>query len=217
MCALMLDEPTGWGTRQALSPSKEDTVAGIAVGDADLLALAQGGDAAAFAALYRRYAPRIYDYAARRLGDLAAAEDATQIVFMRMATSLAGCRDPNAFAGWLFAIARNVVADVGRGQQRSGAPLGEVPDAEDPAPSPEEWAIQRERGEELQALRERCLTERERELFDLLLTDLNDKEIAGALGRRHGAVRTAHWRLLIKLRDCLGIRVPEKEGRHVAP
>jgi len=67
------------------------------------------------------------------------------------------------------------------------------------------------------AMRERCLTERERELFDLLLTDLNDKEIATVLGRRHGAIRTAHWRLLAKLRECLGIRVPAKEGRHVAP
>jgi RNA polymerase sigma-70 factor (ECF subfamily) len=216
MCALVFTEPTEWGTSQAVSPAKDNPAARIAESDADLIPLAQGGDAAAFAALYRRYAPRVYDYAVRRLGERAAAEDATQIVFMRMATSLAGCRDPNAFAGWLFAIARNVVADVGRGQQRGGARLGEAPDTEDPDPSPEEWAIQRERGAELRALREHCLTERERELFDLLLTDLNDKEIADALGRRHGAVRTAHWRLLAKLRECLGIRVPMKEVRRVA-
>jgi RNA polymerase sigma-70 factor, ECF subfamily len=185
--------------------------------DAELVVLAQGGDTVAFAALYRRYAPRVYDYAIRRLGEREYAEDATQIVFMRMATSLAGCRDPQAFAGWLFAVARNVVADVGRGQQRTGAPLAEAPDSEDPEPSPEEWAIQRERRDELQAVRRRCLTERERELFDLLLADLNDKEIANALGRGHGAVRTAHWRLLAKLRACLGIRIPETEGRRVAP
>jgi DNA-directed RNA polymerase specialized sigma24 family protein len=33
---------------------------------------------------------------------------------------------------------------------------------------------------------------------------MNDKQIAAALGRTHGAVRTAHSRLLAKLRDCLG-------------
>ena len=35
----------------------------------------------------------------------------------------------------------------------------------------------------LLAARERCLTAGERELFDLLLTELNDKQIAVALGR----------------------------------
>ena len=65
-------------------------------GDADFVLSAQQGDAAAFTLLYRRYAPRIYDYAYRRLGERESAEDATQIVFLRVATSLAGCRDPNA-------------------------------------------------------------------------------------------------------------------------
>jgi DNA-directed RNA polymerase specialized sigma24 family protein len=55
----------------------------------------------------------------------------------------------------------------------------------------------------LLAARARCLSDRERELFDLLLTELNDKQIAAALGRSHGAVRTAHSRLLDKLRACL--------------
>jgi RNA polymerase sigma-70 factor, ECF subfamily len=183
-------------------------------GHAELVVLAQRGDAAAFAALYRRYAQRIYYFALRRLGEYQFAEDATQIVFMRMATSLGSCRDPNAFAGWLFVIARHAVADVGCSQQRTRAPRAETPDPEDPEPSPEDRVIQRERSDELQGLRERCLTERERELFDLLLIDLNDKEIATILGRSHGAVRTAHWRLLAKLRACLGIGTPGKEGRH---
>ena len=183
-------------------------------GDAELVVLAQRGDAAAFATLYRRYAQRIYGFALRRLGEREFAEDATQIVFMRMATSLGSCRDPNAFAGWLFVIARHSVADVGRRQQRTRAPRAETPDPEDPEPSPEDRAIQRERCDELRGLRERCLTERERELFDLLLTDFNDKEIATILGRSHGAVRTAHWRLLAKLRACLGTGTPGKEGRH---
>jgi DNA-directed RNA polymerase specialized sigma24 family protein len=55
----------------------------------------------------------------------------------------------------------------------------------------------------LHEARERCLSEGERELFDLLLTEMNDKQIAQALGRSHGAVRTAHYRLMSKLRECL--------------
>jgi DNA-directed RNA polymerase specialized sigma24 family protein len=55
----------------------------------------------------------------------------------------------------------------------------------------------------LRDARERCLSSGERELFDMLLTDMNDKQIAEALGRTHGAVRTAHYRLMAKLRECL--------------
>jgi DNA-directed RNA polymerase specialized sigma24 family protein len=32
---------------------------------------------------------------------------------------------------------------------------------------------------------------------------MNDKQIAQALGRTHGAIRTAHYRLMSKLRECL--------------
>lgn len=45
-----------------------------------------------------------------------------------------------------------------------------------------------------------------------LLTELNDKQIAATLGRSHGAVRTAHWRLLSKLRECLGSPPGQMEG-----
>jgi DNA-directed RNA polymerase specialized sigma subunit len=64
-------------------------------------------------------------------------------------------------------------------------------------------ALQSEAIRTLRAARQTCLTERERELLDLLLTEMNDKEIAAVLGKSHGAVRTAHWRLVAKLRDCL--------------
>lgn len=73
----------------------------------------------------------------------------------------------------------------------------------DESSGPEEVALQREAGQILHNARETCLSSRDRDLFDLLLTDLNDKEIALALGRSHGAVRTAHFRLLVKLRECL--------------
>ena len=87
----------------------------------------------------------------------------------------------------------------------------------DPAPPPEDHVLRAEQPDALLAARERCLSRSERELFDLLLADLTDREIAAALGRRYGAIRTAHWRLLAKLRACFG-RLPSNrtEERHVA-
>ncbi len=98
-------------------PSPPPAAGGDAIGDrageariADLVARAKLGDGEAFALLYRHYLPEVYGFAAARLMDREAAEDVTQAVFFRAMTALPSCRDNAAFAGWLFAIARNMVA-----------------------------------------------------------------------------------------------------------
>jgi RNA polymerase sigma-70 factor (ECF subfamily) len=178
-----------------------DRGAGVPV--ALLVARAKAGDGDAFAQLYRRYLDDVYAFVAARLSDRQAAEDATQTIFFRAMQSLPTCRDDAAFPGWLFAIARNVVTDTYRSHRSRSEPWDDALDPEDPGASPEEVAVQRDDARTLAVARERCLSAPERELFDLLLTDMNDKQIAQALGRTHGAVRTAHWRLLAKLRECL--------------
>jgi RNA polymerase sigma-70 factor (ECF subfamily) len=174
---------------------------------ADLVARAKSGDGEAFGLLYDRYVGEVYAFVAVRLSDRAAAEDATQTIFMRALQSLASCRDDAAFPGWLFAIARNIVTDIYRAGRFRTEPLeagdDESFDPEDPALTPEEVMVQRDDARILREARERCLAPGERELFDLLLTDMNDKQIAEALGRTHGAIRTAHYRLTAKLRECL--------------
>jgi RNA polymerase sigma-70 factor, ECF subfamily len=168
-----------------------------------LVARAKLGDGEAFAQLYRRYLDEVYGFVAARLSDSQAAEDATQTIFFRAMQSLRTCRDDAAFPGWLFAIARNVVTDAYRSHKYRTEAWDDAYDPEDLAASPEEVAVQRDDARALAEARERCLSASERDLFDLLLTDLNDKQIAQTLGRTHGAVRTAHWRLLTKLRECL--------------
>jgi RNA polymerase sigma-70 factor, ECF subfamily len=183
--------------------------------DAELVAQARQGDARAFALLYRRYLDQVYDYAAHRLDGREAAEDATQTIFLRAVTSLKDCRDETVFAGWLFAIARNVVTDHYRARRHATEPLDGAPDLEDPAASPEDLAIRADQERELREARERCLNPGERELFDLRLQGLSDQEIATALGRGYGAIRTAQYRLVQKLRECLGVAARAKGARHV--
>jgi RNA polymerase sigma-70 factor (ECF subfamily) len=182
--------------------------------DGALVARARQGDATAFAVLYRRYVGRVYGFAARRLADRTAAEEATQETFARALAGLGRFQTDGAFAGWLFAIAGHVVHEHFRARRRAGESPGEGADLEDPDPTPEERLLRADAAAELAAARARCLGQGERDLLDLLLADLTDNEIAAALGRRPGAVRTARWRLLIKLRDCLGNRGEAKEGRH---
>ena len=82
---------------------------------------------------------------------------------------------------------------------------------EDPAETPEALAVKADQSRELRRARKNCLSEAERELLDLRLQELSDKEIAVALERTQGAVRTAQYRLVRKLRDCLGVSSLQKE------
>jgi RNA polymerase sigma factor (sigma-70 family) len=87
---------------------------------------------------------------------------------------------------------------------------------EDRSPSPERLALAAEEHARVRRARA-SLKPDESELFDLLQQELNDKEIAEILGRRHGAIRTAHWRLRKKLHRLLGNADSSEEARHVEP
>jgi RNA polymerase sigma-70 factor (ECF subfamily) len=138
-----------------------------------------------------------------RLGQREDAEDATQIVFLRATESLQNCRDDSAFVGWLYAIARNVITDKQRMRKSNQTRLGDDDEIEDANALPEELAIRSVQRDELREARAHCLNDQERELFDLLVQDLTYKEMATALGKRVGAIRTRYWRLLDRLRSCL--------------
>jgi RNA polymerase sigma-70 factor, ECF subfamily len=170
-----------------------------------LVSRVRSGDIAAFAQLYRLHINRVYAFTARRLSGREAAEEATQEIFTRALAGIDHCRDNAAFPGWLFGIAHHVVTEQYKVARHSASPMDQTPDPVDPGQSPEEHALHGETVEELRRARERCLSEKERILFDLLLADLTDKQIATVLGRRQGAIRTARWRLLTKLRGCLNM------------
>jgi RNA polymerase sigma-70 factor (ECF subfamily) len=168
-----------------------------------LVARAKRGDGEAFGALYDHYVGQVYAFVAVRLTNQEEAEDMTQTIFVRALRSLATCREDAAFAGWLFAIARNSITDAYRAGRTRPETLDDTYEVEDPTLTPEETLLQQNDARVLNEARAHCLSPTERELFDLLLTDMNDKQIAHALGRTHGAIRTAHHRLMTKLRECL--------------
>lgn len=78
---------------------------------------AQSGDREAFAGLVEVAYPVVARYLASRLSRASDASDAAQDVFVAAATSIARLRDPRAFWGWLFTIARRT-GDHQRRQHR---------------------------------------------------------------------------------------------------
>lgn len=177
--------------------------------EARLVRLAKS-DRRAFAGLYARYVNGVYGYAERCLGDPARAEDATSTTFLKALQAIGTC-DERRFRSWLFAIAHNVIADVRR-SERPMRPLDEAEVVPDRSASafPEDRALERDASDALRAIL--CyLPAEQREVVELRLAGLSDREIAHVVGRSHGAVRTSQYRAIQRLRLlCLPATAEER-------
>lgn len=166
--------------------------------DADSAAVqAAAVDLHHFAPIYSHYAPAIYSYCLRRLGDRESAEDVTSIVFTRAMQSLGSFRNTgNSFRAWLFTIAHHAVIDAHRESARSVVWLDErVPDSR---PSPEESALIANERDRLAALLAMLSTD-QRRVVELRLAGLTGEEIADVLGKNHGAIRQLQFRAMQRL------------------
>jgi RNA polymerase sigma factor (sigma-70 family) len=76
------------------------------------------GDAAAFAALYRRHEMRIWRYLERNVGNRASADELMQEVWFAVARDAERFDPASRFMSWLFAIARNRMIDSIRTTRR---------------------------------------------------------------------------------------------------
>lgn len=95
--------------------------------DGELVRQARSGDLSAFTDLYERWFPRVYDYVMRMARNPDDAADVTQETFMRAMERLDQLREPEAFRGWLFAIARRQT--LTRIEKRSRtSPVAALPD-----------------------------------------------------------------------------------------
>ena len=171
-----------------------------ATADEDLVALAQGGEREAFAALYDRYLPRVHGYCYRLLGTREAAEDANTEVFMRALAALPAYRT-GSFRSWLFAIAHNVVADELR-RRRPAFPLDEIAYLADRGPLLEEAAVTMADWSSVLTLLPR-LSDDQRLVVSMRLSGLSAVEFGEALGKPRNAVDGIHHRALLRLRSLV--------------
>jgi RNA polymerase sigma-70 factor (ECF subfamily) len=171
-------------------------------------------DAAAFAALYDFYLPRIYGFVQRRTRDHAVSEDLTATTFERALATLRGGRFRNdSFAGWLYRVAGNLVIDhVRRGRRITPA---SDPDELDPGADQMVAAIDRDEVRRAMAI----LSDAHRRVLALrFFDDLEPAEASAVLGcsRRTFAVKL--HRALGALRAALSTEsaAPGMEASDVA-
>src|SRR6266536_5574526 len=103
--------------------------------DEELLARIADGDRDAFGHLYGRYARAVLGLALRRLGDRGRAEDAVQEAFASIWRSARSYRrERGPVAPWLYAVARNAIADRGRARDEPPAEPADTP-SDEPGPA----------------------------------------------------------------------------------
>jgi RNA polymerase sigma factor (sigma-70 family) len=153
-----------------------------------LVTQAQAGDRTAFGALYDTYLPKIYDFALGMLRNRSDAEDVTSDTFLKAVERLGSLKEPEAFRGWLYAIARNSALSLIESRKRA------VPTAEhDEYASAHETAVlpDPEMRAESHEMRElvwdaaATLNPRDFQVFELTVRHgLSSAEIAPILGVR---------------------------------
>ncbi len=94
----------------------------------ELVRRAQAGDEAAFEALYREHAGRVFALCLRLSGDRARATELTQDVFVRCWEQIGSFRGASAFGSWLYRLAVNLVWSTNRADRRREARVLPVED-----------------------------------------------------------------------------------------
>jgi RNA polymerase sigma-70 factor (ECF subfamily) len=169
-----------------------------------LVAAAQA-DPRAFAALYSRFAVRVYRYTRAHATSDDEAADLTQQVFLHALDALPAYRERGApFSAWLFQIARRTAIDAARRRQRRPVVAWEeLPEALHPvADGDPEAAVLRE--ESLARLRELVskLDAEKRELLALRFAgQLSAPEIAAVVGKNPEAVKRQLTRIVRALKE----------------
>ncbi len=161
-------------------------------------------DASEFEAHYQQYLPRVLNFIRLRAPDDAVAQDLTAATFEQAFRKIGQLRDPNAFAGWLFRIARNEVGQYYR-RRRPQVYLDSLLDLPAREETPFEATARREQLEQvLQALGD--LPARDQELIALKFAgELSNRQIAQATGLSESNVGVILFRSIRKLRDRLGV------------
>jgi RNA polymerase sigma-70 factor (ECF subfamily) len=173
------------------------------------VAAARKGDREAFCALVERYQEVAFRAAYLVVRDAAAAEDVTQEGFVRAYGALSSFREGQPFRPWLLRIVTNLALNDLRARgRRQGllARFGRL--RQDPEPAPEGAVVVGEQ----QALLWRAINELPADdrviLYLRYFLELPEREIAVAVGKPAGTVKSRLHRAGGRLRAVIDQRYP---------
>lgn len=168
-----------------------------------LVARACRGDAQAFGDLYERYLDVIYRYVFYRVGEVAEAEDLTEVVFLKAWEALDKFEVRDVpFSAWLYRIAHNVLIDRHR-TRRPDVSLDGVLPLRDQAAGPEDQFDALQDIETVSRALARLSPDYQHVLTLRFISGLSHAETGRVLQRSEEAVRVLQHRALTALRKLL--------------
>jgi RNA polymerase sigma-70 factor (ECF subfamily) len=168
--------------------------------DGALVRAAKSGDASAFGELYERYRDAIYRYCLSRTGTAHDAEDLTSDVFVKALHSIDRYQERGLpFVAFLYRIARNAAIDRSRTlkQPLSVDELVTEPASRQNVEADATLAVDRSI---LIAALTKLKTEHRDVIVMRFIEGYSALEVAAALGKTEGAIRTLQHRALERLR-----------------
>jgi len=157
-----------------------------------------------FADKYQQFFPRVFAYVYGRVHNVHLAEDLVSEVFERAFLKMSSLRNDEAFATWLFTIARNLVTSHARRRGRESIVDPDIlKSVVATNVSVENEVLVRE---EVAAVVDclRTFPQREQDIVSLKFdAELTNGQIAGVMGLTEANVRVILFRTLRKLREMM--------------
>ena len=174
----------------------------------ELIALARGGDEAAFEQLVRLHEKKVYNLCLRLCGSAEDAAEAAQDTFLALWRGLETFREDASLATWVYRLASNVCIDLLRRRKRTvdGVSLDDEEvylEPVDPAPTPEQHI---DRAETQRLVREGLAAQPPEYRQVLVLRELHQlsyAEIGEATALEPGTVKSRICRARTMLRNYL--------------
>ena len=172
----------------------------------EMITRAKAGDAEAWGALYREFAPAIFRFCRRALPTREDAEDATMEVFTKLRDKLSQYDPSRSFTAWLYKVAANHCWDTLRRrkvrQDKETEDVENVP-LEHPDANQLEKLIERRTSEEVRKALDKLGSRARMALVMRYYSDMSYDEIADALGVRRAFVGVVLLRARHELRQTL--------------
>lgn len=181
----------------------------LTMDDGAVIAAVRAGDADAFGVIVERYQQVAFRVAYLIVRDAPAAEDVCQEGFIRAYRQLGQFRSGEPFRPWLLRIVTNLALnDVRARGRRQGLFMRLVPSQERVEPGPAAAVEERERRVLLLEAIEELPVDDRVVLYLRHFLDLPEREIAEAIGKRPGTVKSRLSRARGRLREVVERRYP---------
>ncbi|TDA65532.1 MAG: sigma-70 family RNA polymerase sigma factor [Clostridia bacterium] len=169
----------------------------------DLVAQARAGNVKALEELCLTYWKPVYMFLYYRVQNREEAEELTQEVFLRTLKSMGGILNPQAFQGYLYTVARHLLADRWRLATRAPQELPEMEVAAAGGEDPEEAVMVAERRGEIREALDSLLPQHQEVIRLRLMEGYSVKQTAALMSRSEGAVRSLQYRAVSAFREVL--------------